>query len=285
MPKIKSSELILNPDGSIYHLGLHPDQIAETIITVGDPARVERVSRHFDQIEIKQIKREFITHTGFLNGTRLTVISTGVGTDNLDIVINELDALVNIDLEERVIKDDLTSLNLIRVGTSGGMRKDIAVDSIISSAYAIGLDGLMHAYGYSDKSGLNDAFLQHCETRTRLYLKPYSAPANAFISEAGWSKGITLTCPGFYGPQFRTLRMSPGTDNYFSAVEDFKFDQLHLTNLEMESSALFAMAQMLGHNAMSVSAILANRATGEFSKDTKAPVDQLIVQVLERLTT
>ena len=283
MENIQPSELILNPDGSIYHLGLLPEDISDTIITVGDPKRVELISRNFDSIDIKKVKREFITHTGNLNDKRITVISTGIGTDNIDIVINELDALVNIDLQSGHIKDDQSSLELIRLGTSGGIRKDIKTDSVVISRYALGFDGLIHAYQHNIDQDLSSAFLDFCENRIELYTRPYSASASLDLDHDDWKEGITLSCPGFYAPQYRSLRASSITPDFLKQVQNFEFRSLHLSNMEMESSGLFGLANILGHRATSVSAILANRITGKFSSDPRKAVEKLIDQVLEKI--
>jgi uridine phosphorylase len=283
MTQRKESELILNPDGSVFHLGLLPEDIANTIITVGDQNRVEKVSKYFDHLEVKKHKREFITHTGTIGSKRLTVISSGIGTDNIDIVMNELDALVNIDLSSGEVKSELSSLNIIRVGTSGAMRADLEVGSILCSEHVIGLDGLMHAYKFEDHHELTTAFVEYCNERLQLYIRPYSASANYFFPPDGLQKGITLTCNGFYGPQFRKTRLHPIEGDFISQVHDFEFGNVHLTNIEMETSALFSMSKMLGHRAMSVNAILANRATGEFTKDSTLVVENLIESILEKL--
>lgn len=283
MSVIKHSELIINPDGSVYHLNLLPGELAQTIITVGDPDRVARISQHFERVEVKKQRREFVTHTGFYRGKRLSVIGTGVGTDNMDIVMNEVDALFNVNFETRTIKDQLTSLQFIRIGTSGSMRQEVEVDSVVCSSHAIGLDGMMHAYNYADPTGLTSAFLDFCEDKVKLSIRPYAAPAKPFIPTSGWQSGITLTCSGFYGPQYRKIRLQPAEPEFLSTIRDFQFNGSQITNIEMESAALFGMSHLLGHAAMSVNAILANRQTGTFSKDTKAPVDRLIIEVLERL--
>lgn len=283
MTNIPSSELILNDDGSIYHLGLHPEDIAETIITVGDPNRVERVSRHFDDIEIKKEKREFVTHTGRIGKKRLTVISTGIGTDNIDIVLNELDALVNIDLKSSTVKSSHRSLQLVRIGTSGGIRTDVPIGSIVQSQLSIGLDGLLHAYQRKEDDQLAQHFLDFCAARTKLYVKPYGAYGSPILNDNSWIAGITMTCPGFYGPQFRQLRLPVITPGFLKDVEDYTYEGLHLTNLEMETSGLLGMAQLLGHQATSISAILANRQTGQFVDQPKKIVNRLIESVLEKL--
>jgi len=280
---MQSSELILNADGSIYHLHLHPEEVAPTIITVGDQNRVAQVSKHFDTIEIKKSYREFTTHTGILNGKRLTVISTGIGTDNVDIVINELDALFNIDLATRQVKSKITPLTFIRIGTSGGLRSDIPIDSFLISDYAIGLDGLM--YFYKNYSNFENKKLK---TELQTYFEDisfYMSRANQelvqLFSNFNFYKGITMTCSGFYAPQMRQLRLEPAFADLFERLYPFSFDDQQVTNLEMETAGIYMLAEMLGHRAISLNAILANRKTGEFSAQPKVAVDRLIKYTLQ----
>lgn len=281
-----ASELVLNPSGSIYHLNLHPEQVADTIFLVGDPGRVPRVSKFFDKIEHRVEKREFVTHTGFLGEKRLTVLSTGIGTDNIDIVLNELDALVNIDLKTRSVKDTLTSLNLIRLGTSGSLSADIPVGALVTSVIGAGLDNLLHYYGSptNEREQRLARDLTEFAAGLGIQISPSVAKGNEeLINRAGKSmqRGITLTCPGFYGPQGRTLRLgSILTKSFFENIGQFEFEGLRVTNFEMETSAIFGLSKMLGHRAASCNAILANRITGEFSKDPKALEEKLIRQVL-----
>ncbi|MEO1262274.1 MAG: nucleoside phosphorylase [Bacteroidota bacterium] len=286
---IPPSELILNPDGSIYHLNLRPDQIAPTIILVGDPDRVGKVSRHFDRIEHRVQKREFITHTGYLGDRRLTVLSTGIGTDNIDIVMNELDALVNIDLNTRLIKEELTSLDFIRIGTSGILSKDIGVDELLISSFGIGLDSLLPYYTYpqnEEEKALSLAF-SNFSNKQGLPVQPLAAAASdSLLNEIGTQmhRGITLTCPGFYGPQGRIIRLPAKIKpSFFAAAGEFQFHGHRLANFEMETSAIYGMASMLGHRAVSCNALIANRITNVFSKDPKGVVEKLIVEVLGRL--
>lgn len=292
---MRPSELILNSNGSVYHLHLLPEQIAHNIITVGDPDRVVEVSKRFDRVTNKVAKREFVTHTGWLNGKQLSVISTGIGTDNIDIVFNELDALVNIDLKSREVKDELTSLNIIRIGTSGALRPELGVDSFLASSGAIGLEGLMHYYERNipkEESELLEALtLLLCESKKDFPIKPYYAAAadelvELFAANGAMHRGITLTATGFYAPQGRELRLK-------SRFSHASLDLLvgyegpngqRLTNLEMETAGIYGMAQLLGHRAVSLNALLANRATGTFSKQPGKTVDQLIDFALERLT-
>jgi uridine phosphorylase len=287
------SELILNPDGSIYHLHLHPEQIAQTIITVGDPERVGEISKHFDKIEHRVQKREFLTHTGELSGRRLTVISTGIGTDNIDIVLNELDALVNIDLKNRIKKDKQTVLTFIRIGTSGAIQPEIPVDSLLLSEMGVGTDNLMHFYDV-DPSGaelvfgeaLSDYLEKNCN---ELLMMPYCFEADAGLvkqfSTENVLKGITVSCPGFYAPQGRVLRGKMSEPKYLKMLTEFKHKKRKLTNLEMETAAIYGLSRILGHRAISMNAILANRATGEFSKKPAQTIDSLIQKVLKIVNT
>lgn len=289
MERIKESELIINPDGSIYHLKLRPEDIAENIIVVGDQNRVEAISKHFDTIECKKSNREFYTHTGTFNGKRISVLSTGIGTDNIDIVINELDALVNIDLEERKLKEKLTSLNIVRLGTSGALQPDIEVDSFVVSEYGMGMDGLLNFYDYGDitEDEISNAFIMHTKWNERLAY-PYVIEASdklvQKIAKDDLKKGITATAPGFYGPQGRVLRLPLIDPHINSKVESFNYDGYRIVNFEMETSALFGLGKLLGHNTVTVCDIIANRVTKKFSKDYKKSVESLIQLVLDRLT-
>jgi len=286
--QLKPAELILNEDSSIYHLNLLPEDIATTIITVGDPDRVHQVSRHFDTIEIKKGKREFHTHTGQLNGKRLTVISTGIGTDNIDIVLNELDALVNIDFKTRTLKQEHTSLNIIRIGTSGAIQTNIPVDTFLISEYAIGFDGLLHFYEHSNVNvtEMEDAFIHHTSwnsKKARPYVLSYSKNLAKLFEDNRIRLGFTATNTGFYGPQQRQLRLRPSQMELMEKLATFNHEGYVLTNLEMETSGIYALSQLLGHNAVSLNCILANRATGEFSTKPTESVDELIKFCLSRL--
>jgi len=290
MKHFPPSELILNPDGSIYHLNLLPEQIADTVITVGDPDRVHEISKYFDTIEHKVQKREFVTHTGTFRGKRLSVISTGIGTDNIDIVLNELDALVNIDLKNRVEKTTLTSLNIIRIGTSGAMQQDIPVDQFLISQFGIGLDGLMHYYDTQNNAEEHMTFLHFMEDvskKTNFPIRPYIASAGENLVEKlayDFNKGITITCPGFYAPQGRILRGNISVNNLLENLSQFSYKDLRCTNFEMETAGIYGLANLLGHQAISFNAILANRITNEFSQKPKETVQSLIELVLERVT-
>lgn len=285
--KIAASELIINPDGSIYHLNLKPGEIATNIITVGDPDRVDAITKYFEKIEVVTHKREFKTVTGSYKGNRLTVISTGIGTDNIDIVFTELDALVNIDFETRTIKEAHTKLNFIRVGTSGALLSNIDVGSIIISEMAIGLEGLMHFYERSETN--DEKELEHSVNHMISIdgIKAYATTASEQLvnhfNKLG-RRGITVTATGFYGPQGRQLRLKPRSRNFLDKIADVKHHQLETTNLEMETAGIYGMAQILGHDAISLNAILANRATKEFAENPKEVVEKLIVDTLEKIT-
>lgn len=269
---MKASELILNPDGSIYHLDLLPGDVAQNVIFVGDPGRVQKVSQHFNQIDFKKHKREFITHTGWYKDHRITVISTGIGTDNVDIVINELDALVNIDLTTRTVKEKLTSLNIIRIGTSGSIHPELDSDDLVVSTLAVGTDNLGEYYP-SKKA-------EHPLLPSWSYVtERHAFDLNAF--PAPFKEGITLTCPGFYGPQGRVLRISPSYTIPINELHREEWNGYAFTNLEMETAAVYLLADLLGHKAISLNAILANRLSGKFSHQPGKPVDELIVHTLD----
>lgn len=286
--KLKESELILNPDGSIYHLHLLPDQIAPIIITVGDPDRVPLVSRHFDVVEHRARKREFVTHTGRLGNIRLSVMSTGIGPDNIDIVFNEVDALFNIDLATRTTRPEHTELSFIRIGTAGGLQPEIPVDAFVSSVGGIGMDGLLQFYDAPDtrQHPLVDALRRHFEPDWSFPVSPYYAPADKNlldIFKEGFFQGYTATNPGFYGPQGRQLRAPVRLPRYLDMLQAFEYEGRRVANLEMETAAMFGLAGLLGHRAVSLSAILANRPLGQFSADPNRLVDRLIEHVLEKI--
>jgi uridine phosphorylase len=286
--QLKPAELIINEDGSIYHLNLLPEDIATTIITVGDPDRVSQVSRHFDTIEVKKGKREFHTHTGHLNGKRISVISTGIGTDNIDIVLNELDALVNIDFKTRTLKENHTSLNIIRIGTTGAIQPDIPIDTFLISKYSIGFDGLLHFYEHNEINfpEIEDEFIAHTSWDTykaRPYVLFYSEKLGKLFADNRIRLGFTATNTGFYGPQQRQLRIKPSQMELMEKLSTFSYNDLKLTNLEMETSGIYALAQLLGHEAVSLNCVLANRSTGEFSVTPTESVDKLIEFCLKRL--
>jgi len=284
--KISTTDLILNKDGSVYHLNLLPEDLADDIITVGDPDRVGEVSKHFDKVELRKGKREFITHTGYIGSKRISVISTGIGTDNIDIVLNELDALVNIDLDRRVYLDKLKSLNIIRIGTSGAMQTDIPIDSILVSEYAVGLDALMAFYTY-EASREEKAILRAIVSQAPSFkpLKPYVCAASKLLLRKigkDLPRGITVTAPGFYAPQGRELRYTKSIPNFIKQLSSISKDNWRLTNLEMETSGIYGLANILGHQAISVNAILASRVKYEFSKNPGKTIDKTIKLVLER---
>lgn len=285
---LPASELILNPDGSVYHLNLKPEHIAKDIIFVGDQDRVDKVTKHFDSIEFVTQKREFRTVTGTYKGKRLSVLSTGIGPDNIDIVLNELDALVNIDLEKREIKKNHTSLNIVRIGTSGSLQKDIPVNSFLMSTYAIDLNGMLHSYNTENISHpeLEDAFVAHTNWSSKKATPLVIANSKILeekISSGMIFKGMTATAGGFYGPQGRVLRLSIQDPNLNHKIDSFNFDGIRVTNLEMETSAIYGMSKLLGHHACSMNAIIANRATGDFSNNPGKVVEDLIVYTLNKI--
>jgi uridine phosphorylase len=281
---IPASELILRPDGSLYHLHLLPGQLAETIITVGDPERVELVSRRFDRVELRVAAREFVTHTGELNGKRLSVISTGIGTDNVDIVVNEIDALFNIDLEKREVRDKLTELTFFRLGTSGAFQADLSLDSFLLSEASLALDGLLPFYpAPAEPDPLTLALIDHLDRHRQKIpvspriLRPAAPSFTHSIDSHPLNRGITLTAAGFYAPQGRSLRLpSAMPPELLTALRSFQQDGLRITNIEMETAGLFGLANALGHRSASLSVLLANRAEGTFSKQAARSVDQLI---------
>ena len=286
MSRIAESEMILNARGAIYHLNLLPQEIGSTVFLVGDPDRVKEVSKHFDKIEYKGEYREFITHTGLIGKKKLTVLSTGIGTDNIDIAINELDALANIDLPTREIKPTLTSLNLIRIGTSGALQPEIPVDNFIASTHGLGIDNLLNFYRH-EQNDEEKQLLHSFVTSTQMHSQigyPYIAGASGSLIKhfvKDFYQGITVTCPGFYGPQGRVLRLGISNPELINRLTQFRFGQHRITNFEMETSAIYGLSRLLGHNCLSLNAVIANRVRKEFSKDGKAAVESLIVKVLE----
>jgi uridine phosphorylase len=289
MSIIPSSELIINERGAIYHLDLRPEEIAPTIILVGDPGRVAKVSENFDRVEVKRQHREFITHTGYIGSKRLTVLSTGIVPDNIDIALNELDALANIDLESRTIKPTMTSLQFIRFGTSGSLQADIPVDSFVASSHGIGLDNLLNYYQYertADESAIEKAFIEQTGLSAHItipyVLKCSQQLLNLFNEE--FHKGITVTCPGFYGPQGRVLRLPLQQPGLINKLTEFSFLNHRITNFEKETSAIYGHGKLMGHECMSVNVIIANRVVKEFSKDSNKAVEKLIAKTLEALT-
>ncbi|AII50522.1 nucleoside phosphorylase [Hymenobacter sp. APR13] len=288
---IPDSELIFNKDGSIYHLNLQPDHIADTIITVGDPERVPMVSQHFDSIETIISKREFVTHVGYYKGKRLAVISTGMGTDNIDILLNELDALVNIDFVTREPRplEERIALRIVRVGTSGALQADIPIGSHLVSEHAVGLDSLMQFYPLVE-TGLEVAVGAGVQQALGLDYRPYCVRGNDLLREqlgAGMVVGNTLTCPGFYGPQGRVLRLDLRIPNLIEQFQNFRHEsaegEFRLTNFEMETAGYYALGRLLGHEVVSLNAIVANRATGEFATNSEQVIGDLIQKTLDRL--
>jgi len=286
--RIQESELILTDDGRIYHLGLHPEDLGDYIITVGDPKRVAKVSRHFDNIELENQKREFITHTGTLGNKRISVIGTGIGPDNIDIMINEIDALKNIDFKTRTIKKDFHKLHIIRMGTSGAVREEIPVDSIVGATHGLGLDGLLNFYNYK-KNEFQRTF--ECNLKIEVpslfeICLPYIFEASKYLVDNicdEYITGITMTAGGFYGPQGRELRINQKTRSIIDEMVEFSYKGLKFTNFEMETSAIYGLAKMMGHEALSVNAIIANRQSKTFSKDPYATIDKMIVKTLEKI--
>jgi uridine phosphorylase len=285
---IQQSELILNEDGSIYHLNLKPANIARDIIFVGDQERVDKITKWFDSIEFTTQKREFKTTTGIYKGKRISVISTGIGPDNIDIVLNELDAIVNINLATRALKETFTSLNIVRIGTSGSLQKDIPVDSFLMSTHALDLKGMLHAY---QTATISNTELATAFAKQTNWSPQKSAPLvieNSQILEDKLSpeiiyKGMTATAGGFYGPQGRVLRLALQDAHLNAKIDQFQHNGLRVTNLEMETSAIYGLCKLLGHNACSMNAIIANRANGTFSKDYNKVVEDLILYTLNKL--
>lgn len=286
MQSIPESELIINKRGAIYHLDLRPEELAPTIITVGDPDRVDRVSRHFDAIEHRSHHREFVSHTGRIGKKRLTVVSTGIGTDNIDIVLNELDALANIDFSTRTVRKTLTPLTIIRVGTSGALQHDIPVDHYVASTHGLGIDNLLNFYRHDPTEEENE-LLQNFSTQTQFHhrlAQPYISSASASLLRhftAGFHQGITVTCPGFYGPQGRVLRLGLTQPELIDRLTGFSYGPYRITNFEMETAGIYGLGKLLGHACLSLSAIVANRVSKTFSPDGQAAVDQLIRKTLD----
>ena len=288
---MSEAELILNPDGSIYHLHLKPEHIAPLVIFVGDPERVGEVSKHFDSIEHKTQHREFVAHTGYIGKKRLTVLSSGIGPDNIDIVMNELDILANIDLETRQIKSEITSLTIVRLGTSGSLQAEITVDSLVVSSMAVGFDNLMTFYDApptGEELTLADNLTLYLEHKNDdLLLIPYIFMADKkmlqLFDNEQFTKGITVTAPGFYAPQGRVLRGRSAEPRLIQILNGFRQKTLMLTNMEMETAGIYGLARIFGHRALSISAILANRIDGTFSKQPAATVEHMIATALKIL--
>jgi uridine phosphorylase len=285
MQRIAESELIINSRGAIYHLDLRPEELANTVLTVGDPDRVAMVSKYFDKIEHQAQHREFVSHTGYIGKRRLTVVSTGIGTDNIDIVLNELDALVNIDFTTRTVKPQLTQLTIIRMGTSGALQENIPVDSWVASTHGLGIDNLLNFYRH-DQSDEENLLLHAFSTQTQLHQRlaqPYISGASAALLKRfteGFHHGITVTCPGFYGPQGRVLRLGLSQPELIDRLTGFSYGPYRITNFEMETAGIYGLGKMLGHSCLSLSAIVANRVQKQFSKDGNKSVEGLIQETL-----
>jgi uridine phosphorylase len=285
MSQIAESELIINSRGAIYHLDLKPDELGDTIITVGDPDRVAEVSKHFDSVEHKAQHREFVTHTGYLGKKRISCVATGIGPDNIDIVFNELDALANIDFTTRTIKPNLKALQIIRLGTSGSLQKNIPVDCFVASTHAIGLDNLLNFYRQNnneEEKQLLHSFITHTQLHQGI-TSPYINGAGVQLLKNfvdGFHHGITVTCPGFYGPQGRVLRLGLANPELINYLTTFQFGNHIISNFEMETSAIYGLGKLLGHQCLSISAIVANRIEKQFSKDGAKLVQQMIEKCL-----
>jgi uridine phosphorylase len=289
MQRIAESELIINDRGAVYHLNLRPEELAPTVITVGDPSRVQEVSKYFDRIECKNNHREFVSHTGYIGTKRITVVSTGIGPDNIDIVLNELDALVNVDFENRQIKQNLQSLQLFRLGTSGSLQMDLDVDSLVCSTHGLGIDNLLHFYrhtNHEEERQILHAFQTHTQLQT-----PFSSP---YITGGGsrllkhfateYHQGITVTCPGFYAPQGRVIRMGLALPELVNLLTAFRFGPYRITNFEMETAAIYGLGKLMGHQCLSLNVIIANRIQKTFSKNPAAAIEKLIRHSLERIS-
>ena len=284
---LAASELILNPDGSLYHCNLLPENLADTIFLVGDPGRVPAVSAFFDEVDFKTQKREIVTHTGTKNGKRVSVVSTGMGTDNIDIVLSELDAVANIDLVKKQIKSEHKQLTFIRLGTSGSLQEDIPPDSFLASTHGLGFDGLVHYYEHAERFSDNpfvESFIEAVEWDPKLP-KPYLAEGNVDLLEKakklGFYTGVTATATGFYGPQGRVLRLGVQDKMLNEKLSKFRFEDMRITNFEMETSGIYGLSQLFGHRALTINCIIANRFTGQFTKDAHQAMHQLIGMVME----
>ena len=287
---IPASQLVLNNEGAVYHLGLHPEELADDVILVGDPGRVDTIASRFEKIEVKRQNRELWSRTGYYNGKRITVLSTGMGTDNLDIVMNELDTLANIDLKTRMPKEAHRTLNLVRIGTSGALQADIPVeDSYVATRYAIGLDGLLYFYKGNEtvnEIAMRDAFIEQMDYPKDLPM-PYAVEGSKELFDQlgqGYYQGLTATAPGFYGPQGRTLRMKLAYPENNRKIEAFRFQEWRVCNFEMESSALYGLGKLMGHRCLTVCAVIANRVSEKFCTDYHPYIDKLITNTLDRLS-
>lgn len=286
---IPDSELILNADGSVFHLHLHPEDVADNVILVGDPGRVDMVSSFFTKIDVDVQNREFRTRTGLFNGKRVTVTSTGIGTDNIDIVVNELDAVVNIDLEKRVEKTDRRSLNIVRIGTSGALQADIPVGTPVISEMAIGFDGMLNYYRDRNRVSnldMESAFKKHMSWNPLLTSPYFVNSSSALLQKVGFDmhKGVTISAPGFYGPQGRVLRLPLQDPAINDKITAFEYQGKKITNYEMECSAIYGLSALLGHNAVTVCSIIANRLNKSANSSYKGSMSDLVETVLQRIT-
>ena len=285
MQAIGASELIINDRGAIYHLNVRPEEIADTIITVGDPERVAEVSKYFDRIEHKLAHREFITHTGYIGQKRISVLSTGIGPDNIDIALNEIDALVNIDFATRTINDQKKSVSIIRMGTCGSLQGEVGVNELVAGTHGLGIDNVLHFYtqeNNQEEKAILDAFEKHTSIHAHK-IQPYIATASAGLLKhftEGYSHGITVTCPGFYGPQGRILRLPLKMPNLVDQMTSFRYGQHRIANFEMETSAIYGLCNLLGYQCLSINVIIANRVKKEYSKDMGKAVDHMIQKSL-----
>ena len=285
MKAIEASELIINDRGAIYHLNVRPEELAETIITVGDPERVASISKYFDKVEFKLAHREFITHTGLIGNKRISVVSTGIGPDNIDIALNEIDALVNIDFATRIINEQKKSVSIIRMGTCGSLQGEVGVDQLVAGTHGLGIDNLLHFYSVQnneEEKAILNAFEKHTQITSHA-IQPYIATASAGLIKyftEGYSHGITVTCPGFYGPQGRILRLPLKMPNLVDQMTSFSYDNHRIANFEMETSAIYGLCNLLGHQCLSINVIIANRVKKEYSKDMGKAVDQMIQKSL-----
>lgn len=289
MSQIPASELIVNARGAVYHLDLRPEELADTIILVGDPDRVKVVSKYFDKIECTRQHREFITHTGFISDRRISVISTGIGPDNVDIAMNEIDAVANIDLTLRQVKKDLKSLNIFRFGTSGSLQEHVAVDSLVAGTHGLGFDNVMHFYNLPNdeaETKILQAFNNHTSLNSGNVITYLYSGSETLLSALpkDYVKGITVACPGFYGPQGRILRLDLAYPGLIEKLTSFTFNEHYISNFEMESSAIYGLGKALGHQCISLNVVVANRVRKEFSKDSGKAVVKLIEKSLEYLT-
>jgi len=285
MQAIGASELIINDRGAIYHLNVRPEEIADTIITVGDPERVAEVSKYFDRVEHKLAHREFITHTGYIGQKRISVLSTGIGPDNIDITLNEIDALANINFDTRTINDQKKSVSIIRMGTCGSLQGEVGVNELVAGTHGLGIDNVLHFYereNNEEEKAILAAFDEHTKISAHK-IQPYIATASAGLLKhftEGYSHGITVTCPGFYGPQGRILRLPLKMPNLVDQMTSFKYGQHRIANFEMETSAIYGLCNLLGHQCLSINVIIANRVKKEYSKDMGKAVDHMIEKSL-----